>query len=115
MTAISGTILIGQRHFVTSFNRKPNGLRVLWQSSQVRTNSTDAHADGVAVKRFMSTIDAKVALSNEGSVEKQLSHTEVGPVPAGLAIVGIQPTGTLLPYTILYRKSDTYFSNCPKG
>jgi hypothetical protein len=49
---------------VTSFNRKPNGLRVLWQTSLVPTNSTDAHADGVAVKRLMSTIDGKVALSN---------------------------------------------------
>ena len=49
---------------MTSFNRKPNGLRVLWQTSQVQTNSMDAHADGVAVKRLMSTIDAKVALSN---------------------------------------------------
>jgi hypothetical protein len=49
---------------VTSFNRKPNGLRGLWQTSQDQTNSTDAHADGVAVKRLMSTINAKVALSN---------------------------------------------------
>jgi hypothetical protein len=49
---------------VTSFNRKPYGLRGLRQTSQVQTNSTEAHADGVAVKRLLSTIDAKVALSN---------------------------------------------------
>jgi hypothetical protein len=57
-------VLVGQRQFVTSFNRKPNGLRGLCQTSQVQTNSTDAHADGVAVKRLVSTIAAKVALSN---------------------------------------------------
>lgn len=63
---IQDRALVGQRHFVDSFNRKPNGLRELRQNGLRSATSPDAHADGDAVKRLAPIINAKVALSNFG-------------------------------------------------
>ncbi len=50
--------------FLSSFNRKPNGLRALRRILFVRDREVDAHADGVAVKRLTTVTIRNMGLSN---------------------------------------------------
>ena len=53
--------LIGRRHLAGSFNRKPDGLRVLWPQATPCAHRLNAHAGGVAVKRLTTMRLVKVA------------------------------------------------------